>query len=95
MAFPLGGGHLRSARCGSLECGEEMLVLARMQEWADGGVRVLSLLRWDGLIGDLSDFRFVRALVRSLSSIEYPRRFGGLQRGDPLPLLGHDVAVLP
>ena len=70
-------------------------MLARMQEWADGGVRVLSPLRWDGLIGDLSDFRFVRALVRSLSSIEYPRRFGGLQRGAPLPLLGHDVAVVP
>ena len=66
MAFPLGGGHLLSARCRSLACGEEMLVLARMQEWADGGVRVLSPLRWDGLIGDLSDFRFVRALVRSL-----------------------------
>ncbi len=50
-------------------------MLARMQEWADGGVRVLSLLRWDGLIGDLSDFRFVRALVRSLSRIEYSHRF--------------------
>jgi len=42
-----------------------------MREWADGGVTVLSPRRWDGLVGDLSDFRFVRALVRSLSRIEY------------------------